>query len=177
MTGDPSMRNRAVDWWVGIFVLLGIAALAVLAFRVGNLSGFQYGEGYVLHADFNNVGSLKVRSPVKLGGVTVGEVTGIRIDPKTFQAEVSMRIEPQLKLPVDTGASIYTQGLLGEQYIALQPGGMPQDLKPGGTITLTQSAVNIDQLIGQMVFSKAEGGSGSSGSGSGASAIPNPPGQ
>ena len=151
------MEKRAIDWWVGIFVLLGIAALVVLALRVGNLSGFAYNDGYVLHADFTNVGSLKVRSPVRLGGVTIGEVTHIGMDPKTFMANVTMRIEPKVKLPTDTGASIYTEGLLGEQYVAVQPGGMPQDLKPGGTITMTQSAVNMDQLIGQMVFDKASG--------------------
>ena len=153
------MSQRAIDWWVGIFVLLGIAALAVLALRVGNLSGFAYSNGYVLHADFNNVGSLKDRSPVKLGGVTIGEVTHIGMNPQTFRARVTMRIEPRIKLPVDTGASIYTQGLLGEQYVAIQPGGMLQNLKPGATITLTQGAVNIDQLIGQMVFDKASGSS------------------
>ncbi|MHB1532644.1 outer membrane lipid asymmetry maintenance protein MlaD [Acidithiobacillus sp.] len=152
------MERRAVDWWVGLFVLLGIGALVVLATRVGNLSGFAFGNGYTLSADFSNVGSLKVRSPVKIGGVSVGEVTQIRVDPKTFMAKVTMRIDPQLKLPVDTGASIYTEGLLGEQFIALQPGGLPQDLKPGGTITMTQSAVNLDQLIGQMIFSKASSG-------------------
>ncbi|AEM48958.1 toluene transporter subunit: membrane component of ABC superfamily [Acidithiobacillus ferrivorans] len=151
------MEKRAIDWWVGIFVLLGIAALVVLALRVGNLSGFAYNDGYVLHADFTNIGSLKMRSPVRLGGVTIGEVTHIGMDPKTFMAQVTMRIEPKVKLPTDTGASIYTEGLLGEQYVAVQPGGMPQDLKPGGTITMTQSAVNIDQLIGQMVFDKASG--------------------
>ncbi|MEB8488457.1 MULTISPECIES: outer membrane lipid asymmetry maintenance protein MlaD [Acidithiobacillus] len=151
------MEKRAIDWWVGIFVLLGIAALVVLALRVGNLSGFAYNDGYVLHANFTNVGSLKVRSPVRLGGVTIGEVTHIGMDPKTFMAKVTMRIEPKVKLPTDTGASIYTEGLLGEQYVAVQPGGMPQELKPGGTITMTQSAVNIDQLIGQMVFDKASG--------------------
>ena len=151
------MEKRAIDWWVGIFVLLGIAALVVLALRVGNLSGFAYNDGYVLHADFTNVGSLKVRSPVRLGGVTIGEVTHIGMDSKTFMAKVTMRIEPKVKLPTDTGASIYTEGLLGEQYVAVQPGGMPQELKPGGTITMTQSAVNIDQLIGQMVFDKASG--------------------
>ena len=151
------MEKRAIDWWVGIFVLLGIAALMVLALRVGNLSGFAYNDGYVLHANFTNVGSLKARSPVRLGGVTIGEVTHIGMDPKTFMAKVTMRIEPKVKLPTDTGASIYTEGLLGEQYVAVQPGGMPQELKPGGTITMTQSAVNIDQLIGQMVFDKASG--------------------
>ncbi|MBU2849468.1 MULTISPECIES: outer membrane lipid asymmetry maintenance protein MlaD [Acidithiobacillus] len=151
------MEKRAIDWWVGIFVLLGIAALVVLALRVGNLSGFAYNDGYVLHANFTNVGSLKVRSPVRLGGVTIGEVTHIGMDPKTFMAKVTMRIEPKVKLPTDTGASIYTEGLLGEQYVAVQPGGMPQELKPGGTITMTQSAVNLDQLIGQMVFDKASG--------------------
>ena len=151
------MEKRAIDWWVGIFVLLGIAALVVLALRVGNLSGFAYNDGYVLYADFSNVGSLKPRSPVKLGGVTIGEVTHIGMNPKTFMAKVTMRIEPKVKLPTDTGASIYTEGLLGEQYVSIQPGGMPQDLQPGGTITMTQSAVNIDQLIGQMVFSKASG--------------------
>lgn len=86
------------------------------------------------------------------------------MNPKTYMANVTMRIEPAIKLPIDTGASIYTEGLLGEQYIAIQPGGMPQALKPGGTITLTQGAVNLDQMIGQMVFSKAEGSSKSSGS-------------
>ncbi|MBU2761352.1 outer membrane lipid asymmetry maintenance protein MlaD [Acidithiobacillus sulfurivorans] len=157
------METRAIDWWVGIFVLLGIAALVVLALRVGNLSGFAYDSGYVLHADFTNVGSLKTRSPVKIGGVTIGEVTHIGMNPKTYMANVTMRIEPSIKLPIDTGASIYTQGLLGEQYVAIQPGGMPQNFKSGATITLTQGAVNIDQMIGQMVFSKAAGSGKSSG--------------
>ncbi len=151
------MNQRSIDWWVGIFVLLGIVALAVLALRVGNLAGFTYGRGYVLHASFSNVGSLKTRSPVKIGGVTIGEVTDIQMNPKTFMAEVTMRISPRIRLPADTGASIYTAGLLGEQYISIQPGGMPQVLSPGATITMTQGAVNIDQLIGQMVFSKASG--------------------
>lgn len=151
------MERRAIDWWVGIFLLLGIGAVAVLAMRVGNLGGFSFAEGYSVNAYFSNVGGLKVRSPVKLAGVTVGQVTTIDINPKTYMAKVVMRIEPSLKLPVDTGASIYTEGLLGEQYVSLQPGGMPEDLKSGSTITMTQSAVNIDQLIGQMIFSKAAG--------------------
>ncbi|MEW6611358.1 MAG: outer membrane lipid asymmetry maintenance protein MlaD [Pseudomonadota bacterium] len=149
------MERKAVDWWVGIFVLLGLAALVVLALRVGNLADLGTRGGYPIVATFDNVGGLKVKAPVKMGGVPVGRVQSISIDPQSYLAVVRMEIEPGIKLPTDTGASIYTAGLLGEQYVTLEPGGSPDYLKPNGRISLTQSAISLEQIIGQFLYSKA----------------------
>lgn len=146
------LTTRRIEILVGLFVAAGIAALFMLAMKVSNLSALGDEDGYRVYADFQNVGGLKVRSAVTMSGVRVGRVTDISYDPKTFQARVEMTIQPQYDfLPVDTHASIYTAGLLGEQYIALEPGAEMQTLKDGDTIHFTQSALVLEEIIGQFL--------------------------
>ncbi len=154
------ISSRALEITVGIFVAAGLAALFMLAMKVSNLSSFTETEGYTLTARFDNIGGLKVRSPVRIGGVRVGRVTSISYDDHTYEAVVKMVIGGQYdRLPTDTHANIYTAGLLGEQYVGLEPGGSDKFLTNGGTIKETQSALVLEQLIGQLVFNKAsEGG-------------------
>jgi phospholipid/cholesterol/gamma-HCH transport system substrate-binding protein len=151
------IQSRSVEILVGAFVALGIAALFMLAMRVSNFSTLSTGRGYPLEAKFQNIGGLKVRAPVTLAGVAVGRVTGIGLDTTTYQAVVSMTIDARyFHLPADTSASIYTAGLLGENYVALEPGGEESFLKPGDQIKLTQSALVLERMIGQFLFSKAQ---------------------
>ncbi|ABA59231.1 outer membrane lipid asymmetry maintenance protein MlaD [Nitrosococcus oceani] len=151
-------QSRTVELVVGLFVAAGLVAFFMLAMRVSNLSLVAQENTYSVVAEFQNIGGLKVRSPVTLAGVTIGRVVSIQIDPQTYGAQVRMHIEAQYDyLPEDTSASIYTSGLLGEQYIALEPGGAEAYLKEGGEITLTQSALVLEELIGQFLYSKAAG--------------------
>lgn len=153
------MERSMLDLWVGLFVVAGIAALVILAFKVGNMANFGGGETYVITASFDNIGGLKPRAPVKSAGVVVGRVTGISFNNDRFTAKVSMALESGYRFPKDTTASILTSGLLGEQYIGLEGGGDDQMLKPGDNIRLTQSAVVLEKLISQFLFDKAaEGG-------------------
>ena len=159
-------NSRLLEIGVGLFVLLGLGALLILALRVSNISAFQQTRGYDVIAQFQNIGGLKVRAPVTLAGVSVGRVEEIAVDPQTFEARVVLTISDKYaNLPQDTSASIYTSGLLGEQYVGLQPGGMEEVLKPGDEIMLTQSAVVLEQLIGQFLYSKASGASDSNAGG------------
>jgi phospholipid/cholesterol/gamma-HCH transport system substrate-binding protein len=151
--------NRAtLDLWVGIFVTIGIAAIVFLALRVGNLTTITSTPGYHLDAKFDNIGGLKMRAPVKAAGVVVGRVESIRLDPQTYQAVVTMRINPSYQFTADTIASILTSGLLGEVYIGLDIGGDTKMLADGGTIAKTQSAVVLEKMIGQFLFDKASEG-------------------
>lgn len=150
------MSNQKIDVWVGLFVLLGIVALVFLALRAGNLSSFSFAESYAVQAKFDNIGGLKVRAPVKSAGVVVGRVSGIEFDNQTFQAVVTFDIDKAFEFPADTSASILTSGLLGEQYIGLDAGGDDQMLAAGDSITLTQSAVVLEQLISQFLYGTAE---------------------
>jgi phospholipid/cholesterol/gamma-HCH transport system substrate-binding protein len=146
------IKRTSVEVWVGVFVAAGIAALAVLAFRVGNLTSADVGNAYQIKARFENVGSLKVKSPVTVAGVRIGRVAEIRFDPDSYQALVTMNIDGRYsKLPVDTSASILTSGLLGEQYIGLEPGGAEEYLRDGDRLKLTQSAVVLEKLIGRVL--------------------------
>lgn len=147
------MANRkTVEVWVGIFVVAGIVALGVLAFRVGNLSSADVTDGYRVEASFENIGSLKVRSAVTLAGVRIGRVAAIRSDPDTYQAVVVLNIDGRYKnLPTDSSASILTAGLLGEQYIGMEPGGAEDYLTEGSRIKLTQSAMVLEKLIGRVL--------------------------
>lgn len=147
------MANRkTVEVWVGIFVVAGLVALGVLAFRVGNLSSADVADGYRIEASFENIGSLKVRSAVTLAGVRIGRVAAIRSDPDTYQAVVVLNIDGRYKnLPTDSSASILTAGLLGEQYIGMEPGGAEDYLKEGSRIKLTQSAMVLEKLIGRVL--------------------------
>jgi phospholipid/cholesterol/gamma-HCH transport system substrate-binding protein len=147
------MTNRkTIEMWVGAFVFVGIAALVWLAFRVGNLTTTDVANGYHVEARFENIGSLKVRSAVTLAGVRVGRVVQINTDPDTYQAIVVMNIDGRYNnLPTDTSASILTAGLLGEQYIGLEPGGAEEYLKEGSRIKLTQPAMVLEKLIGRVL--------------------------
>ena len=160
------MERTTLDAWVGIFVTVGIAALFVLALKVGNASTtFNVGESYRISADFENIGGLKVRAPVKSSGVVVGRVSDIQFDGKKFVARVTLNVDKRYEFPKDTSVSILTSGLLGEQYLGLEAGGDTAVLKDGDTLKLTQSAVVLEKLIGQLLFNKAaEGGSKEGGS-------------
>lgn len=149
--------SKIVEVGVGLFIALGLAAFLVLAMQVSNLSALGDAEGYRISASFENIGGLKVRSPVTLAGVRIGRVTAIGIDAQTFEAVVEMTIVPRYELPEDTSASIYTAGLLGEQYVGLEPGGADEVLKEGDRIKLTQSALVLERLIGQVLFERTAG--------------------
>lgn len=152
------MKRHTLDLWVGLFVLMGLVALVFLALRVANLSSFGAADTYTVNANFDNIGGLKVRAPVKSSGVVVGRVTAIEFDNQTFEARVVMAIESQYKFPKDTSAKILTSGLLGDQYIGLAAGGDTANLANGDTIKITQSAVVLENLIGQFLYSKAAEG-------------------
>ena len=150
------MSNEKTDWWVGLFILLGAIALAFLALRAGNLSSFSFAPTYALSAKFDNIGGLKIRAPVKSAGVVVGRVASIALDEKTFQAVVTIQIEKNYRFPKDSSAKILTSGLLGEQYIGLEAGGDDANLVAGATLQFTQSAIVLESLISQFLFSSAE---------------------
>jgi phospholipid/cholesterol/gamma-HCH transport system substrate-binding protein len=153
------MNSRTIEVAVGLFVLAGIAALFMLAMKVSNLNAFSVSNGYTLAARFDNIGGLKVQSPVSAGGVRIGRVVAIEYDQESYEAEVRMVIDAKYnRLPTDTTAGIFTSGLLGEQYISLEPGGADTYLKDGDRVQLTQSALVLEQVIGQFLFSKASEG-------------------
>lgn len=152
------MQRKSLDLWVGLFVLLGAAALLFLALKAGNMSSLSFAQTYPVVTRFDNIGGLKPRAPVKSAGVVVGRVGSISFDDKTFQATVMLDIEDQYKFPKDTSAKILTSGLLGEQYIGLEAGGDTQNLAAGDRIAMTQSAMVLENLISQFLFSKATEG-------------------
>jgi phospholipid/cholesterol/gamma-HCH transport system substrate-binding protein len=151
------MNTRLVEITVGAFMAAGLVALFFLAMQVSNLASITTSDGYEVTARFDNIGGLKVRSPVSMAGVRIGRVVDIGYDQKSFEAVVTMQIEPGYdKIPEDTIAKIYTSGLLGEQYIGLDPGGSLENLQQGSEIMITQSALVLEEIIGQFLFSKAE---------------------
>jgi len=152
--------DRSMNFWVGAFMIAGLASLAVLAFKVSGLTTYFGGNSYVLTADFDNIGSLRVRAPVTIAGVKVGEVANIQLNRDSFQAKVTLRIK-QIRndLPEDTTASILTEGLLGSNYISLSPGYQETYLANGDQITETHPALILENLVGQLLYntkSKAE---------------------
>jgi phospholipid/cholesterol/gamma-HCH transport system substrate-binding protein len=150
-------HSSTQDTLVGLFVAAGIAGLFFLALQVSNLSSFTEQKGYTITARFENSGGLKVKSPVSAAGVKIGQVSGISFDPKTYESVVKMRINAQYNsIPEDTTASIFTAGLLGEQYVNLEPGGSNEYLKEDGKIEITQSAIILEKAIGQFLFKSAE---------------------
>lgn len=149
------MDRTTIDLWVGIFVAMGLAALLGLAMKVGNLTTSTIGQTYMVTANFENIGGLKPRAPVKSAGVVVGRVGDIKFDPATYEAVVSLNIDTRYQFPKDTFANIYTAGLLGEQYIGLEAGGDESSLKNGDKIMQTQDAVVLEKLISQFLYSKA----------------------
>ncbi len=150
------MERTTLDLWVGAFVVAGIAALVVLALKVGNLSTYNVSESYELQAHFNNVGGLKPTASVRSAGVLVGRVTSIVLDPERYEAKVTMSIDKRYQFPRDTFANILTSGLLGEQYIGLMPGGDDVMLKNGDEFKKTQSAVVLEDLIGKFFTQSAD---------------------
>ena len=151
------MNTRTLELLVGLFVAAGFAALFMLAMSVSNLASYGNGDGYTIKARFDNIGGLKVRSPVAVSGVRIGRVKDIQYDSEGYEAIVTLSIEPQYdKFPVDTAASILTSGLLGEQYVGLEPGAEEEYLTSGAEIDITQSALVLEQIIGQFLYSKAD---------------------
>ncbi|MGE5339135.1 MAG: outer membrane lipid asymmetry maintenance protein MlaD [Gemmatimonadota bacterium] len=153
------MGRKGIETLVGLFVLFGFVAIGYLALKAANLTSFTVGETYTITAKFDNIGGLKVRAPVRSAGVTVGRVSAISFDNRTFQGIVTMQIEKKFQFPKDTSAKILTAGLLGDQYVGLEPGGDDKYLASGDTIKMTQSAVVLENLIGQFLYNKAAEGS------------------
>lgn len=149
------MGKKGTETLVGLFVLLGILGLLFLSLKAANLASFGGGDGYALTAKFDNIGGLKVRAPVRSAGVTIGRVVAITLDPKTYQGVVHLEVDKSMQFPKDSSARILTAGLLGDQYIGLEPGGSEKNLAPGDTITQTQSAVVLESLISQFLFNRA----------------------
>ena len=153
------MKRKALDLWVGVFVAIGLGALLFLALKVGNLASFSAAETYLVKANFDNIGGLKKRAPVKSAGVVVGRVEDIVFDAETYEATVAFLIDKRYAFPKDTSAKILTAGLLGEQYVGLAAGGDTAKLTNGDTLKITQSAVVLENLISQFLFNKAADGS------------------
>jgi len=167
------MKKNALDFWVGLFVVLGFIALLFLALKAGNMSSLSFQRTYAVKLKFDNIGGLKPRAPVKSAGVTVGRVASIGFDSNTYQALVTINLDQQYQFPKDTSAKILTSGLLGEQYIGLEPGGDPEMLKDGDTISMTQSAIVLENLIGQFLYSKAADSGAAKASSSAPNSAPN----
>ncbi|MFZ6656505.1 outer membrane lipid asymmetry maintenance protein MlaD [Undibacterium sp. TJN19] len=152
------MQKKSLDFWVGLFVILGAAALLFLALKAGNLSSLSFEQNYTVSARFDNIGGLKPRAAVKSAGVVVGRVSEIKFDDKTYQATVVLQLEKRYKFPKNSSAKILTAGLLGEQYIGLEAGSSDDVLAAGDKLTFTQSAIVLENLISQFLFSKAADG-------------------
>lgn len=147
------MAKKIIEVLVGLFMMLGLAALVFLALQVSGLTNFTGKENYYkVTADFDTVGNLKVRAPVMVAGVSVGEVSSIELNQADFRARVTMLVNSDQKLPIDTSASIFTQGILGANYVSLTPGYNDTNLKNGGVIETTNSAVILEKLIGQFLY-------------------------
>lgn len=153
------VQKKSIEILVGAFMAAGLVALFFLAMQVSNLSSASTGETYEIKARFDNIGSLKTRSPVTMAGVRIGRVKAISFDQTTYEAVVTLAIDEQYNaIPDDSFAKIFTAGLLGEQYVGLDPGGSDRFLKSGDMVSLTQSALVMEEIIGQFLFSKAEEG-------------------
>jgi phospholipid/cholesterol/gamma-HCH transport system substrate-binding protein len=152
------MNKTVLDLWVGLFVIAGVAALMFLALKVGSTSAVSASNSYEVIARFDNIGGLKPRAPVKSAGVVVGRVADIRFDNETYEAAVTLRLDKHYAFPKDTSAAIMTSGLLGEQYVGLDAGSDSQTLKDKDRVLITQSAVVLENLIGQLIYGKAQEG-------------------
>ena len=155
------MQRSKVDVWVGLFVLIGAAAILFLALQSANLLNLSFQQTYRISARFDNAGGLKPKAAVKSAGVVVGRVEEIRFDDKTFQADVVLALESRYAFPKDSSLKILTSGLLGEQYVGIEPGADEKNLAQGDVVKQTQSAVVLENLIGQFLFSKAADAGGS----------------
>lgn len=161
------MQRGTLDLWVGLFVMAGVGALVILALKVSNMGSFSAPETYTVYAEFDNIGGLKARAPVKSAGVVVGRVGGIVFDTQVYKARVRLDLDKKYPFSKDASASILTSGLLGEQYVGLETGADGAMLKDQDRISITQSAVVLEKLIGQFLFSKASEGSGAKGDNAG----------
>ena len=157
------MAKKGIETLVGLFVLLGLGAFLFVALKAANLTSFGRGDSYTLVARFDNIGGLKVRAPIRSAGVTVGHITSITLDPKTYQGVVMLEVDRAYQFPKDSSAKILTAGLLGDQYVGLEPGGDDKNLGAGDTVKQTQSAVVLENLISQFLFSKAADAGGAEG--------------
>lgn len=152
------LHKRYIDFIVGIFVLVAVAAFVLLAFRVSGLVHVGNTDTYKISADFDNIGGLQARAAVRVAGVTIGTVQAIDLDPKTFRANVIMQIDDKYNdIPIDSSAGIYTQGILGANYVNIVPGFDNSMLKNGSVINTTQSAMILENLIGQLLYSMKGG--------------------
>ncbi|HKX93981.1 MAG TPA: outer membrane lipid asymmetry maintenance protein MlaD [Methylibium sp.] len=149
------MSKKGIETLVGLFVLLGLAGLVFLSLKAANLASFGQRDSYVVTAKFDNIGGLKARAPVRSAGVTVGRVTRISLDGTTYQGVVTMEIDKDMQFPRDSSAKILTSGLLGDQYVGLEPGAEEKPLAAGDVIKMTQSAVVLENLISQFLFNRA----------------------
>jgi phospholipid/cholesterol/gamma-HCH transport system substrate-binding protein len=152
------VQHTRKDVWVGLFVLLGALALIFLALQSANLLSFSFDKTYAVNAEFSGIGGLKPKAAVRSAGVVVGRVTSIQFDDSSYQAKVTLAIDDQYKFPTDSSLKILTSGLLGDQYIGLDPGASSENLKQGDVINSTQSALVLENLIGQFLFNKAAEG-------------------
>lgn len=149
------MQRKSLDIWVGFFVIIGALGLMFLALKAGNMSSLSFEKTYSVTTRFDNIGGLKPRAPIKSAGVVVGRVGDISFDDEEFRARVMLQIEERYQFPKDSSAKILTSGLLGEQYISIEPGGDDKNLANGDQITMTQSAMVLENLISQFIYSKA----------------------
>lgn len=150
------MKRVTIDLWVGIFVAVGLLSVAFLSLQVANLTGVGGGETYNVYADFENIGGLKVKAPVKSSGVVIGRVANIELNKDTYQAHVTLALNTQYEFSTDASVEILTAGLLGEQYVGVTQGGDEQVLQEGGRFSLVSSALVLEQLIGKFMTSTAE---------------------
>ena len=150
------MGRKSIETLVGLFVVLGLLAMVFLALKAANLGSFSGGETYTVKARFDNIGGLKPRAPVRSAGVKVGMVTKIGLDPQTYQGVVTLELDKRFQFPKDSSAKILTAGLLGDQYIGLEAGPSEQNMAAGQIITQTQSAVVLENLIGQFLANTAD---------------------
>ena len=149
------MQRKSFDIWVGLFVLLGAVALMFLALKAGNMSSFSFEKTYTVSSRFDKIGGLKPRAPVKSAGVVVGRVGDITFDDQDYRALVTLQLQERYKFPKDSSAKILTSGLLGEQYVGIEPGGDEANLAAGDQIKMTQSAIVLENLISQFIYNKA----------------------
>lgn len=150
------MKRATIDLWVGLFVAIGIVSVTFLSLKVANLTGSTEGNVYMVYAEFDNIGGLKVKAPVKSSGVLVGRVSEIELNKETYRARVTMEISSEYEFSRDASVEILTAGLLGEQYIGLTQGGDVEVMKNGDRFTLTSSALVLEQLIGKFMTNLAE---------------------
>ena len=151
------LHSKSVAFFVGLFVFVGVGALFFLAMQVSNLSSFSDSESYHLIAKFENIGGLKVRSPITVAGVRIGRVSSISYDKDRYEAIVEMRIDSEYDtFTTDASANIYTAGLLGEQYISLNPGGADDFLVDGDQLQSAESAIILEEIVSKFLFSKVE---------------------